>query len=118
MSTDPVRPTIVAGFDGTPQSHAAIHWAAAEAKSRGALLPNRLVEVHPGDQPRGDQQVAELRRLRSLGAHQPAEVETDHRPVASAQQVERAGPPPEMNELHDVRDRDVLKAAGDPHRLL
>lgn len=38
MSTDPVRPTIVAGFDGTPQSHAAIHWAAAEAKSRGALL--------------------------------------------------------------------------------
>jgi nucleotide-binding universal stress UspA family protein len=38
MSTEPVRQTIVAGFDDTPQSHSAIHWAAGEAKSRGALL--------------------------------------------------------------------------------
>ncbi|MFL6099419.1 MAG: universal stress protein [Actinomycetales bacterium] len=30
--------TIVVGFDDSPHSHAALHWAAAEAKSRGARL--------------------------------------------------------------------------------
>jgi nucleotide-binding universal stress UspA family protein len=30
--------TVVVGFDDSPQSHAALHWAAAEAKSRGAHL--------------------------------------------------------------------------------
>lgn len=38
-STQTPRPsTIVIGFDDTAESHAALHWAAAEAKSRGARL--------------------------------------------------------------------------------
>lgn len=38
MTTDSNRPTVVVGFDDSPESQAALHWAATEAKARGALL--------------------------------------------------------------------------------
>ena len=41
-STDPRTPTIVVGVDPSPASHAAVRWAAQEARLRGA----RLLLVH------------------------------------------------------------------------
>ncbi len=38
MTTATRRPTVTVGFDDTPEAHAAVHWAAAEAKARGAVL--------------------------------------------------------------------------------
>ena len=43
MTSDTTRHTIVSGFDDSPESHAALHWAAAEAKARDAVL--RIVTV-------------------------------------------------------------------------
>jgi nucleotide-binding universal stress UspA family protein len=77
MSTEPVRPTIVVGFDGTPQGHAALHWAAAEAKSEGARL--RIViawdpsPLTPWNLP----VVAEWREQAQADAHQAAEAARD-----------------------------------------
>jgi nucleotide-binding universal stress UspA family protein len=41
--------TVVVGYDGTPQSRAAVEWAAREAERRG--LPLEL--LHAGTAPKG-----------------------------------------------------------------
>jgi nucleotide-binding universal stress UspA family protein len=73
-TTDPARPgSIVVGFDDSPQSHAALHWAAAEAKSRGARL--RIVNawdpspITPWNLP----EVAEWREQAATDAQKAAE---------------------------------------------